>query len=106
MKYRSNIACVGRSIALGLAVFLVCVPMVSALTANQVAFEFRPNGLYRVYLYYTIPAIKEFREAYVEFTNRKKAEKFYFDVLRGGDFYLNNPEKVQFVNKPLEATPW
>lgn len=78
----------------------------SALTANQVAFEFRPNGLYRVYVYYTVPALKEFREAYVEFTNRKKAEKFYFDVLRGADFYLDEPEQTRFINKPLAAQPW
>jgi hypothetical protein len=77
-----------------------------ALTANQVAFEFRPNGLYRVYIYYTVPALKEFREANIEFTSRKKAEKFYFDLLRGADFYLNNPEQVTFVNKPLEPQPW
>lgn len=77
-----------------------------ALTANQVALEFRPNGLIRVYLYYTVPAIKEFREAYVEFTSRKKAEKFYFDVLRGADFYLDQPEQVRFINKPLQAEPW
>lgn len=77
-----------------------------ALTANQVAFEFRPNGKYRIYLYYTVPALKEFREAYIEFISRKKAEKFYFDVLRGADFYLEDPEQVTFVNKPLEPQPW
>lgn len=77
-----------------------------ALTANQVAFEFRPNGIFRIYLYYTIPAVKEFREAYVEFTDRKRAEKFYYDVLRGADFYLENPDDLRFVNKPLEAQPW
>ncbi len=78
----------------------------AALTANQVAFEFRPNGIYRIYLYYTIPALKEFREAYIEFTSRKKAEKFYFDVLRGADFYLDDPDDLRFVNKPLSPQPW
>lgn len=78
----------------------------SALTANQVSFEFRPNGLYRVHLYYTIPAVKEYREAYVEFTKRKEAEAFYFKVLRGADFYLDDPSDVRFINKPLEAQPW
>jgi hypothetical protein len=76
------------------------------LTANQVSFEFRPNGIYRVYLFYTIPALKELRESYVEFTTRKEAEKFYFDVLRGADFYLDDPKDVRFVNQPLEAQPW
>ncbi|MCX6116468.1 MAG: hypothetical protein NT027_02920 [Proteobacteria bacterium] len=77
-----------------------------ALTANQVAFEFRPNGIYRVHVYYTVPALKEFRESYIEFTSQKKAEKFYFDVLRGADFYLEDPDKVRFVNQPLEPQPW
>jgi hypothetical protein len=75
-------------------------------TANQVAFEFRPNGIYRVYLYYTVPALKEFRESVVEFTSRKKAEKFYFEVLRGADFYINDTGNTQFVNEPLAPRPW
>lgn len=77
-----------------------------AYTANQVAFEFLPNGRYRVYLYYTVPALKEFRESYVEFANRAKAEKFYFDVLRGADFFLDNKAETQFVNEPLAPNPW
>jgi hypothetical protein len=77
-----------------------------ALTANQVAFEFRPNGLFRVYLYYTVPSLKEFREAYVEFASRKQAEEFYFKVVRGGDFYLEDPDRVDFINRPLEPSPW
>jgi len=77
-----------------------------ALTANQVSFEFRPNGIYRVYLYYTVPALREFREATVEFTKRKDAEAFYFKVLRGADFYLENPDDVRFMNEPLAPEPW
>lgn len=79
---------------------------VRAYTANQVSFEFRPNGIYRVYLYYTVPALKEFREAAVEFTSRKKAEKFYFEVLRGADFFIDDKGKTQFVNDPLAPSPW
>ena len=78
----------------------------SAYTANQVAFEFRPNGIYRVHLYYTVPAIKQFRESVVEFTSRKKAEKFYFEVLRGADFYIDDKGATQFVNEPLAPNPW
>ena len=78
----------------------------SALTANQVAFEFRPNGRYRVILYFTIPALKEYREAYVEFEKRKDAEEYYFKILRGADFYLEDPEDVRFINAPLDPQPW
>ena len=77
-----------------------------AYTANQVSFEFRPRGIYRVYLYYTAPALKEYREATVEFVSRKKAEKFYYDVLRGADFYINDQGKTVFTNEPLSPQPW
>lgn len=77
-----------------------------AYTANQVSFEFLPNGTYRVSLYYTVPSLKEFRESSVVFTNRQKAEKFYFDVVRGADFYIDDEAQTQFVNEPLAPSPW
>jgi hypothetical protein len=94
---------------LGFLVFLSSILWSSsawAYTANQVSFEFRPNGIFRVYLYYTVPAIKEYREATVEFVSRKKAEKFYYDVLRGADFYIDDKGKTEFVNAPLAPKPW
>ena len=48
-----------------------------AYSANKVWFEFRPSGIYRVVVNYTVPEMKEFREAYVEFTSRKAAESFF-----------------------------
>lgn len=78
----------------------------AALTANQVSFQFLNNGRYRVNLYYTVPALKEFREAYVDFDDRKRAETFYFDVLRGADFYLEDEPQTKFVNEPLTPNPW
>lgn len=77
-----------------------------AYTANQVTFQFLDNGRFRVNLYYTVPALKEFREAYVDFENRKKAEAFYFDVLRGADFYLEDEPETKFINEPLAPSPW
>ena len=77
-----------------------------ALTANQVTFQFLSNGKYRVNLYYTLPALKEFREAYVEFDDRKRAEAFYFDVLRGADFFLEDEPQTKFVNEPMAPSPW
>ena len=77
-----------------------------AYTANQVTFQFLDNGRYRVKLYYTVPALKEYRESYVDFDERKKAEKFYFDVLRGADFYIEDEPETKFVNEPLAPSPW
>ena len=89
-----------------LLLMLSWAPPAWSYTANQVSFEFRPNGIYRVYLYYTVPALKEFREATVEFTSRKKAEKYYYDVLRGAEFFLDDKAQTEFVNTPLAPSPW
>jgi hypothetical protein len=74
--------------------------------ANKVWFEFRPNGRYRVHVNYTIPEMKEFREAQIEFTKRADAEKYYWDLVRGADFYLPNPASRQFVKPALAPVPW
>lgn len=76
------------------------------LTASKVAFEARPDGIFRVYVTYTVPALKEVREAFVEFTRRQDAESYYYDLLRGADFYLNDPKKREFKAGPRQPTPW
>jgi hypothetical protein len=78
----------------------------SAYTANKIWFEFRPNGIYRVHVNYTVPELKEFREAYVEFTKKADAERYYFDLVRGADFYLPTPGSRRFVGNPLKPEPW
>ncbi len=78
----------------------------SAYTANKVWFTFLPTGIYRVYVNYTIPELKEFRESYVEFTKKKEAEKFYFDLVRGADFYPPEPKSHRFFNQAMKPDPW
>ena len=75
-------------------------------TANYVHFEFLDNGRYRVKIFYTVPELKEFSESYVDFTKKKAAEKFYFDLLKGGDFYHPHPEGLEFKNGGIEPEPW
>jgi len=77
-----------------------------AYTANKVWFEFRRGGVYRVYVSYTVPALKEFRESYVDFRSKKKAESFYWDLIRGADFYPPQADERRFVNQPLEPSRW
>lgn len=79
---------------------------VNAYTANKVWMEFRPNGRYRIYVNYTVPALREFREVYVEFSKKVDAEKFYFDVIRGADFHLPDAGARRFENPPLKPDPW
>ena len=77
-----------------------------AYTANKVWVERRPTGIYRVHVNYTVPALKEFRESYVEFTSRKAADAYFVDLIRGADFYPPDPKKRRFLNQPLEPAPW
>ncbi|MCB9229342.1 MAG: hypothetical protein H6618_07000 [Deltaproteobacteria bacterium] len=78
------------------------------LTANRVSFEFHQN-FYRVVIQYTLPELKEFREAVAEFRSFKRANDFYWKILRGADFYLGEPGLIRFVpdNKTkTKPQPW
>lgn len=77
-----------------------------AYSANKVSFEVRPNGIYRVYINYTVPALKEFREAFVEFSNRQQAESFYYDLLTGAEFYPDLANRREFIEPPRQPSPW
>lgn len=93
-----------------LAIFVVflCVSQTAlGLTASKVFFEFWPaKSIYRVVVHYTIPELKEAREARVEFRSKRKAEKYYFALVRGADFYLNDPGTIRFIQPKLEPNPW
>lgn len=97
-----------RLIKLTLALGLAYGQAAPALgySANKVWFEFRPTGIFRVYVNYTVPELKEFREAYVEFQNKKEAEQFYWDLVRGADFYPPDPKGRRFESRPPIAEPW
>lgn len=77
-----------------------------AYQANKVWFEFLPTGIYRVYVNYTVPELKEARESYVEFRRKKEAERFYWDLVRGADFYPPDPKSRRFSTTPLKPDPW
>lgn len=92
-------------------IFLTFVTLGNASTAfgyaaNKVWFEFRPRGGYRVFVNYTVPELKERREAYVDFAKKKDAEKLYWDLVRGADFYPPDPKARRFVSQPMAPEPW
>ncbi len=99
-----------RSLAVVTTVILGPLCLISteawSYSANRVWFEFRPGGIYRVYVNYTVPELKEFRESYVEFRTKKAAERFYYDLLRGADFYPPAPEALRFTPPPKGPQPW
>ena len=84
----------------------VWVDRSEAYTANKVWFMFKPQGGYRVYVGYTVPELKEYREAHVNFTNKKAAETYYWNLIRGADFYLPDSETIRFSNQEMKPEPW
>jgi hypothetical protein len=78
----------------------------SAYTANKVWFEFLANGRYRVNVSYTVPEIKELREAHVEFLKKSEAEALYWDLVKGADFFPPSATERRFSQQPLSPEPW
>ncbi|MFY7928905.1 MAG: hypothetical protein ACOVS5_08530 [Oligoflexus sp.] len=91
--------------AFGLFWGLAALP-VHAYTANKVWFEFLDDGRYRVTVNYTIPALKEYREAYVIFRKKKEAEAFYWKLVRGADFYPEIPGQIRYIPPKTGPEPW
>lgn len=74
--------------------------------ANKVHFHSLQNGIYRVTIEYTVPELLQFREAYVEFRSLSKAKNFYWDAVRGVDFYWLDPENRTYIQNPKQTDPW
>jgi hypothetical protein len=89
-----------------LAISLLLPQNLWAYTANKVWFDFMRNGSYRVSVSYTIPALREFREAYAVFKKKKEAQTFYWHLVRGGEFSVNGPSSLRFEPTKLAPDPW
>ena len=88
----------------------ICLGLLSGVahsfTANRVWYELTPHGLIRITVAYTVPELREFREVYADFKTKKEAEKFYWSMVRGADFTLADPSKIEFTAPPMEPRPW
>jgi hypothetical protein len=93
-------------VALALAAWLGAAGVAQCYTANKVWFEFRRDGHFRVHVGYTVPELKEYRESYVDFARKKEAERFYWDLVRGADFFPSHPESRRFVQPVAQPEPW
>lgn len=80
-------------------------PKAQALTADKVWFEFHP-GFYRVYVRYTLPKLKVWRTAYVDFTSKKQAERFHWSLVWGADFSLIDPKQIRYPVVKRAPEPW
>lgn len=77
-----------------------------AFSANKVWMELRSNGRFRITVNYTIPELKEFREAWVEFSRKADADAYYFDLIRGADFYVPKAAARSFSTQSGSLDPW
>ncbi|MBC7661096.1 MAG: hypothetical protein H7249_15465 [Chitinophagaceae bacterium] len=100
----------GRNYLLALVIvfgFTLAVPMrLYAYSANKVFMETLDDGRIRVAVFYTVPALKEFRNAQAIFTSKKEANAFYWHLVKGGDFSVNGPANLRFTPPKTQPTPW
>ncbi len=93
------------AISLVLAAFLPSTSLF-AYSANRVWFEVLDSGYYRVRVMYTVPALKEFREAHAIYKSKKEAEAYYWHLVRGGEFATGGDAKIWFLPAKEKANPW
>jgi hypothetical protein len=90
---------------LAIGMLILVAPRLSAHSANKVFFETLQNGHSKVTINYTVPGLREFRQASVTTPDRKRAEKIYWDLVQGADFFIKNGQLV-FSEPNLKAVPW
>lgn len=78
----------------------------AGITANKVWMEFRDNGRYRVYVNYTLIEDRSYREAYAEFSTKREAERFFFNLVRGAEFTHGDVKNVKFRRQTATPQPW
>lgn len=78
------------------------------LAANKVWFKTLAPGRYRVYVNVTIPELKQFREYHVDFRSYRKASAFFWQAVKGADFYPPNQKKTRYSTSPKDNaySPW
>ncbi|NRA64113.1 MAG: hypothetical protein HRU19_06485 [Pseudobacteriovorax sp.] len=78
----------------------------TAFTADRLRMEVFHGPGYKVIVTYTIPGLREFREATVTFATRKEAEAFYINLARGADFDPTDPYRLTFPPAKDKPNPW
>lgn len=78
------------------------------LAANKVWFKTLSPGRYRVYVNVTIPELKQFREYHVDFRSYRKASAFFWQAVKGADFYPPSQKKTRYSTTPKSNAyrPW
>ena len=93
-------------VVLSSVLLLGLAPLARAFSANQVFFEKRADGRVRVIVNYTVPGLREYREAFVDFTKESDAAAAYWNLVRGADFYIKDAKTIAFAKPQLQPIPW
>ena len=88
-----------------LSLFFVQSSTLLAMSANHVWYEFHP-GFIRVLVDYTVPELRERREAYIELSDTKKAAQIFWNLVKGAEFFIETPDRIIFDNPPPQPDPW
>lgn len=98
----------GLRLRLGALLVATCLLSETAygLAANKVWFKVLAPGRYRVYVNVTIPELKQYREYHVDFRSFRKASAFFWELVKGADFYPPDKNRNRFQRTPEGYKPW
>ncbi len=71
--------------------------------ADRVKILYVPaENIYRITIRYTNVEVGEYREAHVDYRNRKEALKVYWDLVNGADFFLGDVKDSLHFHDPVQ----
>ena len=74
-------------------------------SANRIHLQ-KYENIYRLVINYTVPELKEYREAIIEFRSKKKANEYYYKLLSGAEFDFSSGDKLYFPKIQTKPQPW
>jgi hypothetical protein len=75
-------------------------------TADVVDIKRLMNGKYRVYISYTHLQIGEYREAHIDFKDKKEAIEAFRKLVAGAEFFLGDAKGIHFHGQPESKDPF
>jgi hypothetical protein len=96
------------ALVLGATAALVSTTTAKAhgFTADTVDIKRLPNGKYRVFINYTHLQIGEYRQAHIDFAEKKKAIEAFNKLVRGAEFFSGSADTIHFHEEPQGLVPY
>lgn len=91
------------------SVLLACLTSTAfahGFTADTVDIKRLPSGKYRVFISYTHLQIGEYREAHIDFVEKKDAIQAFQKLVKGAEFFRGDAKGIHFHEGPERKQPY